>query len=59
MGYNSAFKEDIICPTSVMSMASNEIKLTERNTKHRVTHVLLPLVNDRTIISFSRIVGVV
>lgn len=53
------FLEDIMCPTSVMSIASNEIKLTERNTKHRVTHVMLSVVNDRTINNFLRIVGVV
>jgi len=40
-------------------MASNKIKLTERNTKHRVAHVLLHVVTDRTINNFSRIVGVV
>jgi hypothetical protein len=53
------FLKGSVCPTSVTSMTSNEIKLTEGNTNHRVTHVLLAVVNDRPTNNFSRIVGVV
>ena len=53
------FVKGNMCPTSVTSMASNEINLTEINTNHCVTHVLLRVVNDTTTYHFSRVVGVV